>query len=69
MSFILTLNIQLVFEVQESEVDKSITTICNAMIKAAELPVPLEMDVGVGDNWDEAHCARTNSREIFPGND
>jgi len=25
------------------------------MITAAELRVPLEVDIGVGANWDEAH--------------
>jgi DNA polymerase-1 len=25
------------------------------MVAAAELRVPLEVDVGVGANWDEAH--------------
>jgi DNA polymerase-1 len=26
-----------------------------AMVAAAELRVPLEVDIGVGANWDEAH--------------
>jgi len=26
-----------------------------AMVAAAELRAPLEVDVGVGANWDEAH--------------
>jgi len=29
--------------------------ISDNMIKAAELSVRLEVDVGLGDNWDEAH--------------
>ena len=29
--------------------------IVEAMTGAADLSVPLMVDVGVGDNWDEAH--------------
>ncbi len=46
---------ELVFEVKQSEVDKAGKKIRDLMQGAAELQVPLLVDVGVGDNWDEAH--------------
>ncbi|WP_078117877.1 DNA polymerase I [Thiosocius teredinicola] len=46
---------ELVFEVKQSEVDKAGKKIRDLMQGAAELKVPLLVDVGVGDNWDEAH--------------
>jgi len=46
---------ELVFEVREDQLDSSVTKIQNAMESAADLAVPLVVDVGVGDNWDEAH--------------
>ena len=30
-------------------------TIEDFMVKAAELNVPLEVGIGVGDNWEQAH--------------
>jgi DNA polymerase-1 len=46
---------ELVFEVAEDFIDEARDTICSLMAGAAELSVPLLVDVGVGDNWDEAH--------------
>jgi len=46
---------ELVFEVQQDALDSAIDTIRDSMVGAAELSVPLIVDVGVGDNWDEAH--------------
>lgn len=46
---------ELVFEVVESAVTEAKERIRAAMAAAAELRVPLEVDVGVGANWDEAH--------------
>ena len=46
---------ELVFEVAESQVDKAVKMIETGMANAAELSVPLVVDVGIGDNWDEAH--------------
>ncbi len=46
---------ELVFEVKEDQLESAIHQIRNAMESAAELAVPLVVDVGVGDNWDEAH--------------
>jgi DNA polymerase-1 len=46
---------ELVFEVQENVVDAAREHIRQAMSEVAALSVPLVVDVGVGDNWDEAH--------------
>ena len=46
---------ELVFEVQEDKVDVYLPEIRRLMSDAAELAVPLEVGIGVGDNWDQAH--------------
>jgi DNA polymerase-1 len=46
---------ELVFEVEEDKVDPVRDKVIELMNGAAELSVPLQVDVGVGLNWDEAH--------------
>lgn len=46
---------ELVFEVAEDQLDASCIHIRNLMSSAAELNVPLLVDIGIGNNWDEAH--------------
>jgi DNA polymerase-1 len=46
---------ELVFEVATGEVDAVSEQICSLMSGAAELAIPLVVEAGVGDNWDEAH--------------
>jgi len=46
---------ELVFEVADAMVATLSTEVCSIMSAAADLEVPLLVDVGVGDNWDEAH--------------
>jgi len=46
---------ELVFEVREDRVDVVAEQVRRLMAGAAELRVPLLVDVGVGANWDEAH--------------
>jgi DNA polymerase-1 len=46
---------ELVLEVPESELDDVKQGLTELMESAAQLRVPLVVDVGVGDNWDEAH--------------
>lgn len=46
---------ELVLEVPEAELNKVIEGLRAQMAGAAKLEVPLIVDVGVGDNWDEAH--------------
>ena len=50
---------ELLFEVPENQVDRTIETVTEIMEGATaprlELDVPLIVDSGVGDNWDDAH--------------
>jgi DNA polymerase-1 len=46
---------ELVFEVPCRQLDGAVQEIRNRMQGAASLSVPLLVDVGTGDNWDEAH--------------
>jgi DNA polymerase-1 len=46
---------ELVLEVAGDEVDRVRHGVVSLMCGAAELSVPLKVDVGVGRNWDEAH--------------
>ena len=46
---------ELVFEVRADAVDMVRAAVIERMSGAAELAVPLLVDVGVGANWDEAH--------------
>ena len=50
---------ELVFEVPEADVDAASAVIRSVMSGAAEpavkLSVPLDVDIGTGKNWDEAH--------------
>ncbi len=46
---------ELVLEVIEKEVDQVKEKIESIMTNAAELNVPLVVEAGVGENWDEAH--------------
>lgn len=55
MRMIMQVHDELVFEIKESQVDDAIKIINEKMENAAELSVPLVVDVGIGMNWDEAH--------------
>jgi DNA polymerase-1 len=46
---------ELVFEVAKDKVDTFSARVTDIMSTAAELAVPLKVDVGTGPNWDEAH--------------
>lgn len=46
---------ELVFEVEDDKVEGVRRRVIELMSGAAELSVPLKVDVGVGLNWDEAH--------------
>jgi DNA polymerase-1 len=52
---ILTVHDELVFEVPEEHVDEAKGIIKEAMESAMTLDVPLEVDVGAGSHWGEAH--------------
>jgi DNA polymerase-1 len=46
---------ELVLEVPTEELEDVRAGVCERMIGAAELSVPLEVDAKSGANWDEAH--------------
>jgi DNA polymerase-1 len=46
---------ELVLEVADEVVESIVGQLRNHMAQAAQLAVPLKVDVGVGRNWDEAH--------------
>ena len=46
---------ELVFEVEAGQEQQLEKAVCEHMRGAADLEVELVVDVGVGDNWDEAH--------------
>jgi DNA polymerase-1 len=46
---------ELVFEIAQDHVDECAKKIRTLMCEAADLDVPLVVDIGTGDNWDEAH--------------
>ena len=46
---------ELIFEVPKKELDATAELVSGVMSEAAQLDVPLIVDTGFGDNWDEAH--------------
>ena len=52
---ILQVHDELVFEAEQDFVDTLLQEVTARMSGAAQLSVPLVVDSGVGDNWDEAH--------------
>lgn len=55
VKMIMQVHDELVFEVAESQLESSIEQIRTIMSTAAELQVPLLVEVGHGENWDQAH--------------
>lgn len=55
IKMIMQVHDELVFEVREDKIDFWSQKIKNLMENAAVLDVPLIVDVGIGENWDEAH--------------
>ena len=52
---ILQVHDELILDTPEDEIDKIAKLITDSMMGAANLDVPLEIDIGIGDNWDQAH--------------
>jgi DNA polymerase-1 len=46
---------ELVFEVPEAEIEKARSLTRDVMEQVTQLDVPLVVETGVGQNWDEAH--------------
>ncbi|MEE9161139.1 MAG: DNA polymerase, partial [Gammaproteobacteria bacterium] len=55
IKLIMQVHDELVFEIPENEVHLLEPEIRNIMTHAAELSVPLLVDIGTGNNWDSAH--------------
>lgn len=55
IKMIMQVHDELVFEVEESQLELAKQKIPELMETVAELSVPLIADVGIGDNWEEAH--------------
>jgi DNA polymerase-1 len=44
-----------IFEVAEKDLEKAQAKIVDIMQNSSKIDVPLLVEAGVGDNWDEAH--------------
>lgn len=54
-SMIMQVHDELVFEAPREEKDDLALLVLEGMEGVARLAVPLKVDIGIGDNWDEAH--------------
>ncbi|MDY4385391.1 DNA polymerase I [Pectobacterium aroidearum] len=55
VKMIMQVHDELVFEIHDSVIEESISKIKALMEGCMELNVPLQVDIGTGMNWDEAH--------------
>jgi DNA polymerase-1 len=55
VTMIMQVHDELVFEIKEQDVEKASAKIRQLMENSMKLDVPLRVDIGVGDNWDQAH--------------
>jgi len=55
VKMIMQVHDELVFEIAKKDLKKAIGHIQKHMINAAKLSVPIIVNVGIGNNWDEAH--------------
>ena len=55
IKMIMQVHDELVFEVQEDRIEAASAKIRTLMEGSMKLDVPLRVDIGVGDNWDQAH--------------
>jgi DNA polymerase-1 len=46
---------ELLFEAPEDELDRAVDLARSSMMGVAQLRVPLEVEVGLGQSWAEAH--------------
>ena len=54
-AMLLQVHDELIFEVPADEIDETRDVVVGVMGSAAHLDVPLVVDTGTGDNWEEAH--------------
>jgi DNA polymerase-1 len=55
VAMVMQVHDELILEVPDDRVDEVSATVTDYMASAANLDVPLEVEVGVGANWDDAH--------------
>lgn len=55
VSMMMQVHDELVFEIKEDKVEEYVKQINHLMETCVNLDVPLEVDAGIGNNWDEAH--------------
>ena len=55
VKMILQVHDELIFEVAESDLESAQAKIVDIMQNSSKIDVPLLVEAGVGDNWDEAH--------------
>lgn len=55
IKMIMQVHDELVFEITKKDLHNALASIPELMASVAQLKVPLEVSVGVGKNWDEAH--------------
>ncbi|MCK4493169.1 MAG: DNA polymerase I [Methylococcales bacterium] len=55
VKMIMQVHDELVFEIKEPQLESAIIKINDLMRSAMKLDVPLSVEIGTGDNWDEAH--------------
>ncbi|MDC8829145.1 DNA polymerase I [Alteromonas gilva] len=55
VAMIMQVHDELVFEIKHANIDAHIATITELMEQAATLSVPLKVEAGKGENWEEAH--------------
>ena len=46
---------ELVFEIEEDQIDNTVDEIRKIMSRAPELDIPITLEVGIGPNWEQAH--------------
>ncbi|WP_328797731.1 DNA polymerase [Marinomonas vulgaris] len=55
VKMILQVHDELIFEVAEKDLDAAQAKSTDIMQNSSKIDVPLLVEAGVGDNWDEAH--------------
>jgi DNA polymerase-1 len=55
VKMIMQVHDELIFEVAEKDLEEAQAKIVDIMQNSSKIDVPLLVEAGVGDNWDEAH--------------
>jgi len=55
VKMIMQVHDELIFEIAENDLDAAQTKVVDIMQNISKIDVPLLVEAGVGDNWDEAY--------------